>query len=268
MPTQNAKAATMNIKIVDIGAAVFDSTEYKFGELIKSGQASLIGFEPDPQECANLRNKFPDTSRYQFHQFALGDGSSQLFNICEHPGRSSLLEPNIDFCSNYVSFAELMNIQKRVKVRTRKLDDVDAVTDVDLLKLDTQGSELAILKGAEQKLSHTLVIDCEVEFVAQYREQPRFSEIEMFLRDRSFQFHSFLGFGTRPLTPYDEETDPRENERKESWLWADALFVRRFEDWPKLSPEKNRKLKTILEEVYSAYDFAERLEHNFNVGAE
>jgi FkbM family methyltransferase len=255
----NRVADVGKINIVDIGAARFEATEYKFSHLIDSGQATLYGFEPGTREFADLCLRFPDRSKYRFNDVAVGDGEIHTYRACKHGGRSSLLEPNIAVCKHYDSFAEWMEVEKRVDMQTYRLDDLDDITDIDLLKIDTQGSELSILRGAENKLKSTLVVECEVEFISQYVGQPRFSEIEIYMRSQGFLFHSFLGYGTRPLTPYDEDNDPREGARAGSWLWADALFVRHFDSWSALPAYKQARLATILADVYSAFDFSDRL---------
>jgi Methyltransferase FkbM domain len=56
----------------------------------------------------------------------------------------------------------------------------------DVIKLDTQGSELDILKGAVKSLQGTSFIDIEVEFNPIYKSQPLFSEVDMFLRAHGF----------------------------------------------------------------------------------
>jgi FkbM family methyltransferase len=255
----NYMADVGKISIVDIGAAHFESTEYKFTHLIDSGLATLYGFEPGEQEFENLCRKFPDRSKYRFMDVAVGDGEMHTYCVCKHGGRSSILEPNIEVCRHYDSFAEWMEVKERIGMQTHRLDDIEDITDIDLLKIDTQGSELDILKGAVNKLRSTLVVECEVEFIAQYVGQPRFSEIEMYMRTNGFLFHSFLGYGTRPLTPYDENNDPREGARAGSWLWADALFVRHFDSWSALPAHKQARLAIILADVYAAFDFADRL---------
>ena len=62
---------------------------------------------------------------------------------------------------------------------------------MDLLKLDVQGSELAIFQGGEEKLSGTVAIQTEVSFVPLYKKQPVLGDIDLELRGHGFIPHCF-----------------------------------------------------------------------------
>jgi hypothetical protein len=57
---------------------------------------------------------------------------------------------------------------------------------VHVLKLDTQGSELGVLEGAQQALGDVRVLEIEVELNPIYAGQPLFGDVDHFLRDRGF----------------------------------------------------------------------------------
>ena len=58
----------------------------------------------------------------------------------------------------------------------------------DLIKLDTQGSELDILKSlSKNNLNNVLGIEIEVEFIEMYKNQPLFGEINSFLSKNNFE---------------------------------------------------------------------------------
>lgn len=83
------------------------------------------------------------------------------------------------------------------------------VTPPVLLKLDVQGSELAVLKGASRLLHITTYGLAECSFVELYEGQPLFSEVYRFLEERGFQFTS-ASCSTR--------------DRIGTWVQADVLF--------------------------------------------
>ena len=60
------------------------------------------------------------------------------------------------------------------------------LSQVDFLKLDTQGSELMVLQGAEASLRSTRALEVEVEFNPIYVGQPLFGDVDAFLRARGF----------------------------------------------------------------------------------
>ena len=59
-----------------------------------------------------------------------------------------------------------------------------------LLKIDTQGYELEILKGAEQTLKYIEAIYAEVSLVELYKNQPLFDEIFKYIKKSGFSVWS------------------------------------------------------------------------------
>jgi len=84
-------------------------------------------------------------------------------------------------------------LEKLLTVPTKSLDDFmheRAMDTIDFIKLDTQGSELEILRGGINALANTRigVIFCEVNFVKIYRDQNLFSDLDLFLRSHNYEF--------------------------------------------------------------------------------
>jgi hypothetical protein len=63
----------------------------------------------------------------------------------------------------------------------------NALARIHLLKCDTQGFELEVLKGAERMLNQTGLVLLEINFAELYQGQPSFSEIYDFLTKRNFR---------------------------------------------------------------------------------
>jgi hypothetical protein len=77
-----------------------------------------------------------------------------------------------------------------VEVETVSLDAAcarESLPAADFLKIDTQGSELDILRGAEQSLKAAAMVELEVEFVEVYKGQPLFHDVSQFMADRGFE---------------------------------------------------------------------------------
>ena len=68
------------------------------------------------------------------------------------------------------------------------LSRMDSVVDFqpDVIKIDTQGTEIDVLEGAGRLLDETIAVDLEVEFVDQYKGQPLFADIDAFMRSAGF----------------------------------------------------------------------------------
>ena len=61
------------------------------------------------------------------------------------------------------------------------------VINPDFVKLDTQGTELYILKGMQHTLTRSIFsVEVEVEFIEMYQDQPLFNEVDSFMRERRF----------------------------------------------------------------------------------
>lgn len=60
---------------------------------------------------------------------------------------------------------------------------------------------MLVLRHGEQTLASACFLEVEVDFVEQYESEPRFSEVELFLRSRGFEFYAFSEYGSRPAHP-------------------------------------------------------------------
>jgi hypothetical protein len=107
---------------------------------------------------------------------------------------------------------------------TATLDDLIATQDIpspDFFSLDTQGSELEILRGSPQALFSTLGLVSEAEFLPLYQDQPLSGELTEFLLNSGFilckQFPALHGSPYRAPLGLRGEQIP---------VTADFLFLR------------------------------------------
>jgi len=161
---------TNPLTIVDIGAR--DSS---LGEIEDLKQyIKLIGFDADPIECNRL-NKNPPNGFCSFKilpYFIGKSGATVRFHIYQSPGESSVFKPNAAFKNRY---SANFKIDRSIVVEPIELYKALAhenVIDVDLIKLDTQGSELNIIQTSPNVIDRTLLIESEVEWVEMYEGQP------------------------------------------------------------------------------------------------
>jgi FkbM family methyltransferase len=180
--------------------------------------ANLYCFEPDPDSFRALSKVSADFSRVSLYQLALGDvsGSFDFFRNAESM-TNSLLPASLEAAKGEV--AALMANRETITVSVITLDDFCAehrVERIDLLKIDCQGFDCRVLKGAEQMLAEkrVSVIQCEAIFDPQYAGQG--------------WFHEVLGFLTRCDYALCNIGRPARNSHYEM-AFADALFKPRFE---------------------------------------
>lgn len=106
---------------------------------------------------------------------------------------SSLYEPNMEELSKHLKNPSRFSVVDTTKVQVERMDNVlPADIKIDLLIVDTQGSELDILIGAGNLLHNTSSIQCEVEFVSLYKDQPLFEDIEKYLKSYNFKLVKFI----------------------------------------------------------------------------
>ena len=174
-------AMPRNLIHCDVGA------RWGIGDPWKSFRAILecIRFEPDKQEYESLmKNK---SANDMIYQYALYRESRDIsFHLTKSRGCSSLYKPNYDFLGKYPD-SERFEIDDITAVTATSLDILhrDGVfSNMDFVKIDVQGAELDILKGGEAFLrKHILGIEIEVEFQSLYKEQPLFSDVDIYIRE-------------------------------------------------------------------------------------
>lgn len=158
---------------------------------------TYYGFEPNQTEFIKLEQT--DTQYYFSYGLSETGGQKQFF-ITKHPSYSSLLQSNLESfkkhfgsVKGYSKWPEILQIVKTVEVDTKTLDDFlleEKITSVDFLKLDTQGTELSLLKGGKQALSkkNVSVIFAEVTLVEVYKNQNLFTDLDHYLKVQGYEF--------------------------------------------------------------------------------
>ena len=93
------------------------------------------------------------------------------------------------------------NIPSTKKV-TKSLDTfvkINKIKNINILKIDVQGYELQVLKGAISSLKSIEIIIVEVSFLEIYQNCPLANKLIQFLDDFNFQIFDIVDFKYRPL---------------------------------------------------------------------
>lgn len=243
------------IGLIDVGAR--GGISRKWAPL--KGAIRAIGFEPDEAECQRLNEAAGSDCLYL--PVALFNKKGQIsLNITRKLACCSVLEPNYSLVNRFLG-AEDYEVTATAEINCNTLDEVIKTTDVkevDFIKIDTQGSELQILQGAEETLNQHCVfgLEIEAEFSPLYKDQPLFADIDAFLRRKGFALFDIKTPGRKIRKTLPEER----KEVKGQGLWTYGLYFRDFAAeesrcLERLSPAK--AMKTIaLAEFHGFSDFA------------
>lgn len=243
-----AATAASKIVIVDVGAQDLVSEEHMYAPLQRAGATHVVGFEPLPDTGATPRRT--DPSVVMLNHF-VGAGGPAIFHVTQFDPASSLFKPNMDFLSHFMSLPRMCETVSSYEVQTTRLDDVIEIADCDFLKIDVQGGELDVLKGAQRLLDNVIVIHCEVEFAPVYQDQPLFAEVDTFLRSLGFELIDLINAG---YNRYKEL--PGTATSGSRLLWAEALYFKTPHLLVKQGAEKLLKAAYIAHVNHAMYDLA------------
>ena len=199
------------LTLVDVGAAGGIEPRWKpYAPLL-----DYIAFEPDAGAYERISN--PVFHSHEIIPKALWSTEGPLtIHISREEGKSSHYPPNMDLMRRYPR-PERIETVKTVTVPAVRMDDVLRDHRCDFIKIDTQGAELEILKGATGILPRCIGLELEVEFLPIYQEQPLFGDLCVYLAERGFEFVDFLHLARWER---DGFTDVGQ------CMFGDALFLR------------------------------------------
>jgi FkbM family methyltransferase len=224
--------------IVDVGASPVDGYP-PYHHMLTRQLCSVAGFEPHKAAYEALCELAGPNERY--YPYALGDGEEHTLHLAQSMGMTSLLEPDPERLALFEGFSEWGRIARTETVQTYCLDAV--VDHMDLLKIDVQGSELMVFKGAKRLLADALFVHTEVSFVPLYHGQPMFADVDNELRRYRLIPHKFESIKSWPLVA---------GGKSEQLLEADVVYVRDPISWVFLSDEQLKHLALIARHVYDS----------------
>src|SRR5712692_8360225 len=147
-------------------------------------------YEAD-EKCAREMIKENKNENFHILPYCLGQHNrpGKIF-ITKNAYASSNLEPNPDYSNYYCELhltGEVDGVMLQNAVRDVDIRALDSIMEAgeapdglqpDFLSLDTQGSELNILKGGERTFhDHSVALATEIEFHPMYQGQALFSDI-------------------------------------------------------------------------------------------
>lgn len=178
----NSFPADSAITVVDVGSAGGLQTRWR--PLLPILSAVL--FDPREAEATGSLGR----GQTRVYPVALGrEAGEATLHLLALPNMSSTLPPNRELLSGFRKKGAHSEI---VSTETLPIEPLDAIAArdafaPDVLKVDTQGSELEILAGARGSLERSVVVaEVEVSFLERYQGQPLWDDIVRFMRDAGF----------------------------------------------------------------------------------
>ena len=175
--------------VFDVGANAGQYRDFLRYEIGYSGY--VVSVEPIPENAEKLIARAKSDPRWVIEAIALGSESGwRSFNVMKNSVFSSFLEP-----ADHVAGEN--EIVYRADVETRMLDEVFKHYRQEIgfrrpyLKLDTQGSDLEILKGGRSVLPEFRALQTEISFIAIYQEMPNYLETIQFLNEQGYDATCF-----------------------------------------------------------------------------
>ena len=162
---------------------------------------SVVWIEPIPHVFEKLQENLAGYARQKAIKGLVTDldDTEYQFHLASNNGASSsILELNLhkDIWPD-VSFEQTITIYSKTLPSLLKANHIDPV-EYDMLVIDTQGSELLVLKGAEPLLHHFKIIQTEVPDFEAYKGCCQLKDLQLFLNHHGFEEIYRNKFATHP----------------------------------------------------------------------
>lgn len=158
--------------VFDVGAHVGD---WSIQALNCCPNIYIHAFEPNPLACTAFINQLQG-SPVNLYPFALSNemGTRSLVSYVNALGNDPLNGSMLNSFFHRTVIEQLQTAQYNhsiIQIYTASLDDfciINKINHIDFLKIDTEGAELLILKGARQLLSNNKIKNIQFEYGGTY----------------------------------------------------------------------------------------------------
>jgi len=193
--------------VIDVGA---HTGEFASAARVVLPDARIYSFEPLPDRHSQLVKRFQGDARFLSFCVCLGDANGEVTFWRSSFSKSSSALPMAELHKRAFPWSA-SSTELRVPVRT--LDDYQdtiAANPKVLLKIDTQGFEDRVIRGARKLLENVHLVIVETSYAPLYEGQASFDNVYMQLRSAGFEYR---GAVDQLISPLDG-----------SILQGDALF--------------------------------------------
>ena len=258
----------INMTIGVVGSRKLEREDYadrSWG--IMAPNLTIYGFDADASSCEKMNAEL-ETQKINWTEkhIPLGlwnrTGTATLY-VTKHPACSSLYPPSQSFIERFLGNSSIMEVISTEEIKTTTLDEFcrwEGIEEIDFLQIDTQGGDLNVLEGAAETLEKSVMaLKVEVEFTRIYENQPLFSDVDLYLREKGFMLFDLANQkrNHRRRSPVGSQKHPGQ------LSWADAFYFRDLIQQPDktalmTTPERLLKLACIAD-ILDFPDYAAEL---------
>jgi len=193
------------VVIADVGGYNGGTADYLSRQFKDS---TVFCFEPNKGMINKLMETAAKNPKVVIRNIALGQLKSKaLFHVTSNNLSSSLNELNkVEIQNTPDGFRQGFDEKETLTVEVSTLDEeFKDVSRLLLIKLDTQGTEINILKGGAETLKKTKLILTELNNHHLYKNTCQYFEVDEFLRNNSFKLVDIIVSyrGEQGVTEYD-----------------------------------------------------------------
>jgi len=218
-----------SLRIVDVGARF--GLHPSFVPIQDNSDILLV--DADPFESERLSHKYKQHPNIRVKNAFVSHGnavdSKRRLNIYSHPGGSSAFEPRLDLPYWSILRPGSATIQDAVDVASASLDELctPSACVVDFLKIDVEGAELEVLRGATRTLASIIGVRIEVMFNSLYQDlEPNFGNLDALLRANGLWLLRY----DLPTNAYAPFSRFRGSDSYGMIVGGDAIYIRDMTD--------------------------------------
>jgi FkbM family methyltransferase len=186
--------------IIDVGA---HKGEFAQNALQVKSVNKIIIFEPQKKIFEILKKKFFNNDRISLNNFALSEKVEKRIMKINKMTATSTLNHEINKDSLYFKFKSLLLYQKNSIISEEEINTTTfdvffnnkTFDENTLLKIDAEGYELRVLKGANQKIKEIKYVLIENQFSNMYKNV-NFKDCHEFLENKNFRLLKKFKFPT------------------------------------------------------------------------
>ena len=186
--------------IIDVGA---HKGEFAQNALQIESVNKIIAFEPQKKIFSLLKEKFSDNDKVVLNNFALSEKVEKRIMKINKMTATSTLNHEINNDSLYFKFKSFLLYQKNSIIDEEEIDTTtfdaffneEIFNENTLLKIDTEGYELKVLKGSNQKIKEIKYVLIENQFSRMYKNV-NFKDCHQFLESKNFRLLKKFRFPT------------------------------------------------------------------------